>query len=284
VGDVNAEILHITNGDSAATTLRQTALGGTVMSWQDVLHEGPLASVPPAELRRMRARFLAEQGWGDAGEIEDELRARDELFEQAVRERRPIVLWFEHDLFDQLQLLQILARLGEAAPGAVELVQADWFLGNMNAAELERLWERRVRVTPEHVRLAGTAWEAVCSGDLEAFLDRTDTSALPYLEPALQRLHEERQPLPRTKRQLLAALAEGPKRPLQVFAENQTAEEASFLGDAWAFLHLWELHADGLLDPVAGSMPLPPPRGDYEAFASTLLELTPSGRALVSTA
>jgi hypothetical protein len=282
---VSVETLHLTNGDSSATTLRETSLGGTVVSWQDVLHAGPLPSVPPAELRRVRAHFLAEQGWGDAGKIEDDFRTRDELLERAVRDRRPIVLWFEHDLFDQLQLLQILARLGDAAPGAVELVQADWFLGDMDAAELERLRERRVAVTPEQVRLAEAAWDAVCSDDVDAFLERrADTSVLPYLEAALWRLQEERQPLPRTKRQLLAALVDGPKSPRQVFVENQSAEEASFLGDAWAFLHLWELHGGGLLDPVEGTMPLPPPRGDYEAFASTLLELTPSGRALVSSA
>jgi len=34
-------LLHITNGESAGNTLRQTALGGAVLPWQDVLHEGP---------------------------------------------------------------------------------------------------------------------------------------------------------------------------------------------------------------------------------------------------
>src|SRR5690349_615786 len=35
--------LHVTNGESAASTLRETSLGGTVLSWDDVLHVGPLA-------------------------------------------------------------------------------------------------------------------------------------------------------------------------------------------------------------------------------------------------
>ena len=41
-----AERLHITNGESAANTLRQTALGGAVLPWQDVLHEGPVPALP----------------------------------------------------------------------------------------------------------------------------------------------------------------------------------------------------------------------------------------------
>ena len=81
------------------------------MSWLDVLHEGPLPGGLDAEaLRAERARFLAACGWGTAEEIEARLRARNDLA-AAVREGEEIVLWFEHDLFDQLQLLQILDML-----------------------------------------------------------------------------------------------------------------------------------------------------------------------------
>ena len=39
-------LLHVTNGESAGNTLRQTALGGAVLPWQDVLHEGPVPALP----------------------------------------------------------------------------------------------------------------------------------------------------------------------------------------------------------------------------------------------
>src|SRR5262249_20182386 len=35
-------LLHVTNGESAGNTLRQAALGGAVLPWQDSLHEGPV--------------------------------------------------------------------------------------------------------------------------------------------------------------------------------------------------------------------------------------------------
>jgi DNA-binding transcriptional MerR regulator len=60
-------LLHVTNGESAGNTLRQTALGGAVLSWQDVLHEGPVPDVPAAELRRVRARFLASAAGARSG-------------------------------------------------------------------------------------------------------------------------------------------------------------------------------------------------------------------------
>ena len=40
--DAQPALLHVTNGESAGNTLRQTGLGGAVLPWQDVLHEGPV--------------------------------------------------------------------------------------------------------------------------------------------------------------------------------------------------------------------------------------------------
>src|SRR6187397_2470874 len=39
-------LLHVTNGESAANTLRQTGIGGAVLPWQDALHEGPAPAAP----------------------------------------------------------------------------------------------------------------------------------------------------------------------------------------------------------------------------------------------
>jgi hypothetical protein len=234
--------LHVTNGESVARTLHATSLGGTVLAWDDALHEGPLADVPPAELRALRARFLARHGWGDGPAIAAELAARDEALARAVDDGDAIVLWFEHDLFDQLQLLQVLAALGDAEAGQVELVQTDSYLGTLRTDELERLWPIRRAVEREVIELGRSGWEAVCAGEVERFLAR-DTSALPYLDAALCRLLEERAPLSRTKRQPLAALADGPK-----------------------------LTGEGLVAQVGE---------ESEPFADALLELTPAGRELV---
>jgi len=250
--------LHVTNGESAASTLRETSLDGVVLSWDDVLHVGPLA-FDPAASRRLRAEFLAGHGWGDAAAIESELTRRDELLERAEH----VVLWFEPDLFDQLQLLQVLSQIRPET--AVELVQADDYLGRMDAAGLEALWPARRRLDDATVAAAREAWRGVTDGDLDR-----EVPALPYVVTALRRLAEEPA---RTKRQLLEALAEGPRTPVQLFGANQEREEAIFLGDTWCFSFLCELWEEGRLAPAGGgTMPLPPPRGDAATFASTMLE------------
>src|SRR4051812_6652016 len=99
-------MLHVTNGDSAVGAIRASGARGEILPWRDILHEGPVpARLDDAELRDVRARFLAGAGSTDAAAAEADMARRDEAIATASGE---IVLWFESDLYDQLQLLQVL--------------------------------------------------------------------------------------------------------------------------------------------------------------------------------
>ena len=143
-------LLHVTNGESAGNTLRQTGLGGAVLPWQDVLHEGPVPLGPRGQLLRTRAAFLSACGWGPEAAIRASLEERDRTY----LEGRQVVLWFEHDLYDQLQLLDVLALAGTAG-AAPSAILVDAFpgrpafrgLGELTAEELESLWPARRELT-----------------------------------------------------------------------------------------------------------------------------------------
>src|SRR5215471_12961183 len=145
-------LLHVTNGESAGNTLRQTGLGGAVLPWQDALHEGPVPASARPELLRIRADFLSGCGWGSRQAILSALQRRDCTLTEALRDRRQVVLWFEHDLYDQLQLLDVLA-LASASGGTPELIVVGSFpgkpsfrgLGELTADQLETLWPSRVK-------------------------------------------------------------------------------------------------------------------------------------------
>ena len=280
--------LHVTNGESAGNTLRSTTLGGAVLSWQDVLTEGPVPRLPPAQLRDVRARFLADCGWGSRRTIRDDLARRDRLLETALADGRPVVLWFEHDLYDQLQLVQVLVQAGEAP---LELVQADVFLGSLHEPELEEWWERREPVSDDLRELARCAWDAFRAPDPTALAElvaappRNTAVQARFLVPALRRLLEEvpdgRTGLGRSERQLLEALADGPRTPPEVFLAAQAREEAAFDGDAWVWRRLASLAP--LIAPAnGGALPEPPPRGDARRFASTRVVLAGAGREVLA--
>ena len=282
-------MLHVTNGDSTVPGIEATGVGGDVIPWRDVLHEGPVPPGDAAAVRAARARFLAECGWGDADAIEAQMRARDERLALALRRDEVVVLWFEHDLYDQLQLLQVLDAVDSA--GEVEAILPDRFLGAMEVDELAALWPDRAPLRRDQFALARLAWEAVRAPGpegIEALLT-THTAALPNLGPALRRLLEELpgagDGLGRTERQALQAIAAGARSPYDVFLATQRAEEAPFLGDTWMWTRLAELgRGDGrLLQTAAGEpLPAPPPRSDADGFTDQELVLTAAGRAVLA--
>ena len=290
-------LLHVTNGESAADTLRRTALGGAVLAWRDTLHEGPVPALARRELLQTRARFLAECGWGSRQALLSSLEQRDRQLLHALRDGVPVVLWFEHDLHDQLQLLDVLS-LAHAEEIAPELIVVGSFpgkpsfagLGELTADELETLWPSRRRATTAVLQSAARAWAALRAPEPTTLADwaTRETPALPFLAPALRRLLEElpspADGLSRTERQALRTVAAGAQSPPSAFVAAQRLEEAPFLGDAWFYRALWSLGQGEtrLVETDDGtSLPPPPPLGDGGQFARLRLQLTASGeRAL----
>jgi hypothetical protein len=294
------EALHVTNGDSAAHTLEHTSLGGTRLPWRDVLHEGPLLPAPRPAFLDARAGFLAAAGWGAQAELAAGFHARDEELLSALLEDRPVALWFEHDLYDQLQLLDVLTLIDDAGVPreTLELVQAGSFpgrpgfrgLGELSAAELETLWPQRVPVTAALLADAAAVWDDVRADDPRALARRAASAVggLPFLAPALWRFLEELPAtgdgLSRTERQLLRVLAEGPRSPEQAFVAAQELEDAPFHGDTWVFRALWELGRGEIrLVETAAGAPVAKPAGAVGGSdgSSVELVLTATGRRVL---
>jgi hypothetical protein len=110
--------LHVTNGSSAGDTLA-SFVDGPVAITCDVLHEGPAPRVDGDAWYDTRARFLADEVASNVEAIRADLARSDrtilEQVEKGARgERHDIVLWFEHDLFDQLLLIRTLDLIGRS--------------------------------------------------------------------------------------------------------------------------------------------------------------------------
>jgi DNA-binding transcriptional MerR regulator len=292
------KLMHVTNGESAGNTLRQTTLGGAVLPWQDVLHAGPVPAVPRRELLRLRAGFLADAGWGSRRAILGSLERRDAQLLGAFRDGIDVVLWFEHDLYDQLQLLDVLA-LAHSADATPELVVMGSFpgkpsfrgLGELTADELETLWPERRRASAETLEAAAEAWDAFRAPEpsgLEKLAQR-EQSELPFLAPALLRLLEEL-PAPGdglsgTERRALAAVAAGETTPREAFLAAQDAELAPFLGDTWFYSAVAELGAGAnrLLETAdCEPLPLAPPLGEAQRFVGLPIHLTATGERVLA--
>jgi len=244
---LHRRVLHVLNGDSAADQLKLSDVPGEVSITADVLHEGPApAGLPPERWRKVRARFLAESGYGGYDECLADLTRWDRTVE-GYAGYDEVIFWFEHDLFDQLLLIRLLDWFAGRSLGRTELslicigefpgVEPFHGLGQLSPRQMASLLDRKKRVNEGQKLLAKDAWRAFCGADptaIEAVL-RRDTLALPFLAKALRR-HLEEFPstgngLSRTEHQILRGVAAGSATFDDLFRAVQRMEERVFMGD-----------------------------------------------------
>ncbi len=241
-------MLHIHNGDSSAEIARQSSMAGEHLAWREALIEGPTpANVSGAEWRKLRARHLAESYGVDQVETENTLRVQQERL-AGYPAHDEVILWFEHDLFCQTNLIYLLNWFAERDPGnsRLSLICIGEFpglpsfrgLGELSPENMASLFDSRHEVSNAEKTLASAAWQAYSSPDPIAIqtLLETDTSAMPFLKPALQ-LHLERFPfvsngLGRIQNRGLEFIHDGVRRFVDLFPRFIDAEPSYGLGDA----------------------------------------------------
>jgi hypothetical protein len=245
-------MLHITNGDSAGDLLSASGLGGDVLCWRDVLHEGPVpAGLPFAELGAVRTRYIAGRGWGPAVEVARGFDERHAVLAGSGAHDE-VVLWFEHDLYDQLQLIQVLDWFATRDGGPrLSLVCGAEYLGRSAPERLVERFGERSPVSADQLALAAAAWAAFRSPDPTAIaaLLADDTLELPYLADALTR-HLEQFPstangLSRSEHQALQVIARGgaPTVGDAYVASHHELEDPVWLGDSTFVAYLEDLAA-----------------------------------------
>ena len=241
--------LIITNGDSAANNLRNAGLcageGNLIMPWRDVLFEGPVPhtlSLPA--LSNVRATYLTGRGWGAGRDNRIEFAERDAvLMNHAVFD--VVTLWFEHDLSDMLQLLQILDFFaGEKRDRtSLRLVHTDRYLTKFGPDELRAMAADAKPVGTARINQATEAWARWREPDPRPWL------ALAH-RPRLEIKHLWRAvtvsdgtfPLLNSgvslpERFLLDDLEDGPRRPAQLFTSFTRWHDThcgAYMGD-WSF-------------------------------------------------
>jgi hypothetical protein len=285
-------ILHVHNGDVVRMKLEESGVPGDHVVWADALHDGPLLPIdaPPERRRALRAAsFGAAAGRARKAEIREMLERWDRDLGRWA-EYDEVVLWLEHDLFDQLILARHLAYFAEAAPEALSLVcVGEWpgrpafkGLGDLSPDQLAPLLGTRQRVTQRQLELGRDIWAALATGGpaaVEALARDESLALLPFMRAALHRFMEElpdvEAGLGRTERAVLEAVAEGIVDPVPLFRRVQQRDDVFFIGD----LSLW--HVIRML--AAGSRPLlslAPAAGGPAPFGPA--ELTHTGREVLA--
>ena len=275
-------MLHITNGGATREPLAQSGVPGTIVSWDDVLAEGPTPLASGDEWRRVRARYLASAGNGDEEEMLRDFRAAGDALED-VAAHEEAVFWFEHDLHCQLLLIHHLWWLARHPPPSTRLsiVMGPEHLGLLKPADFPSRFEARRAITADEIAAGAAVWTAFCGDDPRQLVPfARDAGPLTSLPRAIHRVLEEfpavETGLARSERQILQVLSEGPRSPGQAFVACATLEEDIWMGD-WSFWAIVKRLAGGADPLVAADVD-----DASQRFPEGTLTLTGTGRRVLA--
>jgi hypothetical protein len=247
-----SRLLHVANGSSVTRTLGPAGIPGATSIWADPLHNGPVpGGIDDDALMEVRARYHAPSP--NAANPDNDMRRWRQVI-AAHDTYDELVLWFEHDLFDQLNLIHLLSFIRASVPRSkpVSLICIGSFpgyphfhgLGELQPAELASLFPTRQPVTDAQYDVAARAWDAFRQPTPEALFALTGgpegpplrtQAPLPFLAPALRRFFEDypwtRDGLSRTERRLMTLAAEERADWPAVFARMHAGENAFYVAD-----------------------------------------------------
>lgn len=260
-------MIHIRPGDD----LRGRLPRGDYLAYADPVCLGPVRDADgPFAWLAQRARYVALHARQPLTEVRLRLGAEYTALLAAARGDAPLLIWCEHDVWDQISLLRIISLIWPAARGKTFLMPADGRRGFAALPEAELAALVPVALTDTAAEAACLAWAAFASTD-PAELDRMWRRHLPFphLAPALRR---HLQDLPWASDGL--ALSE--RRVLQAVANGAADASAVLAGFAAAdpVFHPTDLMVAEIIDRMR--------QGTRRLIARDApLALTPLGRAVL---
>ncbi|WP_432464565.1 DUF1835 domain-containing protein [Agarivorans sp. QJM3NY_33] len=290
--DAELNTLHIRCGHDLQHLLPRAGFKGDFLAWIDPYCLGPL-SLDEATLLRVRAEFVVQHYLSEltpqdadidaviAGERAKRAQLNDPQYQQ-------IVLWLEHDNYDQLMMIYLLAIMTPALLSKTKIIEVNQFpgtsryvgLGQLPAQALRSVWQSRQSATTKMQGWASRVWHALCQDNPEAIvailnsdIDHSFKQIKPVLMRYLQELPHTTNGLSLTQRIALQLLAEAGEQGLifrALFHAYQQRESLPFLGD----LMFW-----ALIKPLSqGEAPLIDiHRLAGEAFSSASLTINTEG-------
>ncbi len=289
------DTLHIRCGSDIRNTLELAGFRGHFQEFSDPFCQGPVPEAPLPVLMQSRADFIANAYDLDVEETQARQHAEYSAL-MAAGDYRHIVLWFEHDSYDQLILAFLLDFFGALRlPARVELIcinsvpDVEKFtgLGQLSPDQLRWAWENtRTLVGDSYYDLGRKVWKAVRASnpaELAVFAKSASaTRPIGLMAKALQRhlaeLPGSDNDLSMTQQLTLEILDEaGALSAGRVFGRlMRDKEPLPFLGDIM-FWHVLEdmttlpAGTEGLFDIDDATLPWP----------ERTLTLTETGRAIM---
>ncbi len=175
--------LHITNGDSFTQRLKKLNLKGDIITWREMLCEGKTETdVGSESFWKTRFDFLhkhynVSKSWF----VEKTLKEYRSLCNHKQQDQ--IILWFEYDLFCQINMLAVIswlkshrryADISLVCSGNEDDTNKLYGLNELSDEQLLNLYENRIHLSQNDIEYADYVWQLYCSDNpirLENLMD-----------------------------------------------------------------------------------------------------------------
>ncbi|WP_417460190.1 DUF1835 domain-containing protein [Kordiimonas sp.] len=280
--------LHIRCGQDIEQALQEAGMEGDFLDFSDPYCQGPVRGIAHADFLVERSAFIASAYGIDPAEVTARQSRRYEALRHA-HDYDTITLWFEHDHFDQLILAHVLNHFADLSSlPEIDLVCVDDYpvlprftgLGQLGPSDLKAVWEKRVRVTQDHIRLGKEVWCALtmATPNMLATIAHAGTPAVPPMAGAIDRhldeLPSSRHGLGLTETLSLRILAEkGVISAGAMFSQLMLRYETRpYLGDLMYWHELDRLVRGGAAEVVTAG----------KTYAQNMLRLTELGERILT--
>lgn len=191
-----SSFLHITNGDVTTEILNNLNIEGEIITWREMLCEGKTTTdVGSEDFWKTRFDFFSNVYQVTKKTFIDfTLKEYRNLCKQNQDE---IILWFDYDLFCQVNMLAVVSWLKKYRKGSkITIVQAgasDNYdklvgFGHLSKEELINLYQNRTQLSQDDIEYADYIWQLYCSDSplrLETVHKFNPSSPFIYLSDAI---------------------------------------------------------------------------------------------------
>lgn len=190
--------LHITNGDFTTQSLKKAQIQGEIITWREMLCEGKtLTEVGSETFWKTRFDFLKSSYKVTKKKyIDFTLKEYRNLCKQ--KQQDEIVLWFDADLFCQVNMLAVISWLKRYRQGRkITLIQSkanpknnkQKTIAGLTLNQLTNAYSKRVTLSKDDIEYADYIWQLYCSDSplrLETAYKLNTSSVFTHLEKAIK--------------------------------------------------------------------------------------------------
>jgi hypothetical protein len=202
---MGGSILHITNGDSTTNYLKKLNFNGEYITWREMLCEGKTTvNVGSETFWKNRFDFF-KSSYKISKQKFIDYTVKEYRSLCNKKEQKEIVLWFEHDLFCQINMIALISWLKRYRKGHhISLVCSGKVKGSkkllslteLNQDQIKDHFTNRIDLTQDDIEYADYIWQLYCSDSplrLETVYKFNPMSPFQYLASALE-VHLKRFP------------------------------------------------------------------------------------------